>query len=708
LLFKKFSPLFCLFFFAGKALCQNTLDVSLLENITLRSDSASYTLTPAKTTESNRLEFLYKRPNETFELLFKLQKTERIFTKINVLRSGDFDLIDSLVRLDDVHYRTKIRFKNLNDVKFPTLIIKFTEPDNDFVRLINLFPYTKTSVLPQLPDEEIFIGEEKVIELRGDNILNVEANDAWQSTPQFQYRFRVEDQILKLDVLPLQLGVHELRIPIRLKKPVLKGNIFNNELPPLRLKFTVKSGKLLFLNVDKKEISIEGGFGNAIEIQLDKNRQLQLKKTYRIENQLDPGGDLIGELFTRSLLANDKVLCWLRPYGFHRVSDGYLYIKDGDEAKFATNFNLLERTTINTVSILREGADWTQNLNLFPGERFELRLEGPGLNRGEITVEGLSELKLDSAVSSETQQIYKAKLSIDITKRKLPILINKKPSGFEFNVREYQIPRSFDYVLVDYGEGDKPLNSITSAVLYDKTIQNVIIKFDRERIDRGKIYGKQYLQLEVAVYNRRDMTEIKRVENIVIVPGETSPRFAFYDQKDAFKGEINLNNLLVHKTYDLPDWSRIEITLRQSSARYGEAAISQKIDIIQKRYFTFDIDVSFPAGLIIQKLGAAENQNTLGNLSGISTAVIAQFSFYRTDKVDRLKPYRIGAGFIALNAFNFNENNTNRDIGIVVLGSLFPPRTGNRFSFPLYGGFGYLIKDEKWFFVLGPGIQVRF
>jgi hypothetical protein len=73
-----------------------------------------------------------------------------------------------------------------------------------------------------------------------------------------------------------------------------------------------------------------------------------------------------------------------------------------------------------------------------------------------------------------------------------------------------------------------------------------------------------------------------------------------------------------------------------------------------------------------------------------------------------LRPYKIGAGFVALNAFNLSQDsNVNRDLGIVLLGSVYPTRREARFTFPLYLGGGYLLSAGKWFYLLGPGIGVR-
>jgi len=114
--------------------------------------------------------------------------------------------------------------------------------------------------------------------------------------------------------------------------------------------------------------------------------------------------------------------------------------------------------------------------------------------------------------------------------------------------------------------------------------------------------------------------------------------------------------------------------------------------------------VSFPAGLLIRKQG----DTNFGNFGGVSLAMIAQFSFLEKDKVSVYKPYKIGAGFIALNAFNFSNNTTDRDLGAVVIGSLYPTRAEAKLRFPLYFGGGYLLTQKKFFWLLGPGIQVNF
>jgi hypothetical protein len=43
----------------------------------------------------------------------------------------------------------------------------------------------------------------------------------------------------------------------------------------------------------------------------------------------------------------------------------------------------------------------------------------------------------------------------------------------------------------------------------------------------------------------------------------------------------------------------------------------------------------------------------------------------------------------------------------VVIGSLYPTTKDVKLTFPLYMGGGYLLKERKFFFLLGPGISIR-
>jgi hypothetical protein len=67
----------------------------------------------------------------------------------------------------------------------------------------------------------------------------------------------------------------------------------------------------------------------------------------------------------------------------------------------------------------------------------------------------------------------------------------------------------------------------------------------------------------------------------------------------------------------------------------------------------------------------------------------------------------LGAGFLAINAFNFNQS-AQRDLAAVALASLYPIKPGKLFSLPIHIGFGYKFQDKIPFIMLSPGIGVRF
>jgi hypothetical protein len=168
-------------------------------------------------------------------------------------------------------------------------------------------------------------------------------------------------------------------------------------------------------------------------------------------------------------------------------------------------------------------------------------------------------------------------------------------------------------------------------------------------------------------------------------------------------GNFSLNNILGRKTYDLDAWYRIIITVRDDARQYSSKGYSQQIELVLRRHVNFDISVSFPAGLLTKYAG----ESSYNSFGGISLATLAQLSFYAPDRINKLRPYRIGAGFVALNAFNLSNDKTiTRDLGIVILGSVVPIRTGARLTFPLYLGGGYLLSAGTPFLLFGPGIGV--
>ena len=93
----------------------------------------------------------------------------------------------------------------------------------------------------------------------------------------------------------------------------------------------------------------------------------------------------------------------------------------------------------------------------------------------------------------------------------------------------------------------------------------------------------------------------------------------------------------------MPEWAQIELDIRHRKDANDAVRYNQKVNVVLKRANSFDIDVSFPAGLLVLKFN---KQSNFANFGGVSLAMMAQMSFYQPGKIAEYKPYKIGAGFI--------------------------------------------------------------
>ncbi|MGV3502501.1 MAG: hypothetical protein ACO1O1_02255 [Adhaeribacter sp.] len=695
------------------ALAQSPAPQPLFKEVVLKVDTAAYSITKDQIpfNGESHLSFQYHRETEVCEVNLYPISFQNIH-HLRLARSADFDLLDSVVNVNNDFFRFKVRFKDLTGSQF----LNFTFHARDTVahttrtEVVKLLPYTRTTLRFYPDTEEMFVGEEKVFELVSNNPRNVKLVPDWVRGGEIDYRISELNGVLRLHLMPRDLGRKTLRISPQTVKPFLdKNRQLTYQLPFIEKRFEIKGSRLTFLSLDKKEVTLDdAGRQKGIEVMLDNNWAIQLQKTYRIEAQEAPGGALVAELFTRSTLTNNRVLCWLRVFNYHRLSEGYLYIKDGDEAKFITNFSITPKTTIRSVSIMHEGGDWTSNLSVNPGETIHLKIEGEGLHKARFHFDDLTDITSDSSLRTEETSLYKLQVPLHIQRKRIGIYNRAVNTGFSLTIKEFQRARPFDFITLSYGDTPRKVSALPEGPLfYNHTIRDVVFAFNPNLLDNGtKLYGKQYLDFEIRITNsRNELIDQRTVEDVLICPGENSPRHAYYADKACFHGNLSLNNIIGRKTYDLDDWSRILITVRHDKDKHGDEAISKKIDLILRKETRFDVDVSFPGGLLIKRLNDPSNKG-YGEFGGISMAMIAQLSFYHPEKIARFRPYKVGVGFLALNAFNFNAN-ADRDVGVVVLGSLYPTQKDVKLTFPLFLGGGYFLNDQKWFYLLGPGIRLK-
>ncbi len=671
--------------------------------------------------------YYYLRDNLTYEdenyLFFKVEDNQTIaevrvmpekdgmpIPGLILLPSGDFDILDSLVFVNNDHYRTRIRFNNLFESEYSSLILSYYDAGKNRInKEVKLQPY----FLPEIEYEkdyfELFRGEEKNIEITGWNLFNVKQYPDWQSSNNIDYTLTGRGNILRLSVRANRTGELVLPLEIFTNYPIVsEEKEVTNFFKTLNLEFNVKPSRLQYVNTDKDVVYFEPDRRRSEEIQFDYHTGFELRKSYRIEDRQEDGGTLIAEIHTKSITSDNKLLADIRTYDLHRVTDGYLYIKDGSKTMFMTNFNIVNRPDISKIEILREGGDWTSNLNVYPGEKIEVKVEGNGLLDANISFDGCMQRK-DSIRQSDNVLFYEVTIPVDIPRRNVMVFLNREITQHELRVREYKRPADLDFVKINYGTIDYPINGshFRQPVFYDNTIRDINIIFDPEKIDNNnRLHGKQYLNIEVRILDENNkLVDFQTISNIVVCPGESSPRYAFYGDSDCNQQTIRLNDHLLRKTYNLDAFSQIIITVKHNDNQYNTTGKSYKATIFVERKIAFDIMVSFPAGLLVKEF----SQSGIGNLSGISTSVLAEISFYDPNRIGAKRPYKFGAGFIALNAFNFSESeNVKRDIGLVGIAVVEPVRGSAKFSVPIYFGLGYLLKESDFFAIFGPGIRLHF
>jgi hypothetical protein len=689
---------------------QNPKWFDKIGTVEIQSDSVFYS-TQKHYLHYQQEDYLFFVVNPVQQVYVFTVKPSPNIKKLTLMPSSDFEILDTLLLLDDEYYKTKIEFDRIDKLYFPRLVFSCETHDGyHFNKELKLYPYIPTYVqATQEVPFEAFVGEEVTVPLATSNVDNIVLSDTWQTSREAEYKVYKENGKLMLQFKPLQVGNKELVLNLKTIKPFLDNNMqMSNLIPPVTLNFIIKPGRLNFINFGRTDYFLDLGAPGMEEVQIDYNRNFSLKQIYRVEDKSEGGGKLIAELYTQSYVANgNKVLCYLRPYSLHRTGEGYLYIKDNGVTRFVTNFNVFEKPKIDKISLQRDGEDWTSNLAVYPGEEVEVRIEGNGLLKAQIDFEKC-EARQDTVRRSDNIVFYYLRIPESASERKIPLYINNKISTYELSLREYQMPRDFDFINIDYaGKMVRATDKVFSKpVLYHSVIRDINITFQPEMIDvNDKFYGKQYLVVEVKVFNaKNELKEFQIIDNIVICPGENSIRSRFYDGKDCRRNPINLNDFLGQKTYDLEGWSKIEIVLKHKENRYTAPIYNRKIVLIKEKKVALDLQVSFPAGMLVKKF----NQAGLGNLTGISTSVIVQLSFYDPGRIGRLRPYNVGMGFIAVDAFNFSSTSVNKDLGIVVLGSIHPVKKEKKFSFPIFAGAGYLLKSNTMFMVFGPGVQLNF
>ena len=695
------------------------------DEVTLAIDTSLYTLSNHTILHQRKhqLYFEYSSRYATCELRF-YPKDGSAIQELSLAGSAGYEQLDSLVFIEaDACYRTRLRFADLFVNTQLSVLLNVTslhgDPAQPRTRVweLALFPYTQTWAKLFPASDILFVGEEKSFTIETNNIDNIVLTGEWQHSNGIDYRVTLREGNLTLVLQPRELGVKNLDVTLETLAPFLnKSRQLSNSVPLQLPPFTVKASRLVFLNMDKKEVTYDDEARyKGVSVVIENNRRLLLNRTYRIEDQEMAGGSLIGELFTVKDLSNDKVLCKLTVFNLHRSTEGYLYIKMGDAPTFITNLDITPQLQISAIHVLHEGSDWQTSTRVNPGEQIDVIVEGKSLHKARFTWQDAVDVTADTINQTEARRIFRLLIPMNTNKRQIALLNNGQPTGKALSVEEYQHPRPFDFITLNYGDKEQiKVNKISNTIISRNVLKEFSLSFDKGSIDsKAKLYGKQYIDIDVRILGKNgSIIEMRTLKNQLVCPDETSPRGTYYKDKNCLSENINFNNILGAKPSALDNFGKVQLDIRQAADKYSDPIFEKRVEVIYQPKMLFDIDLSLPAGMLIQNLGESQadkekKSSFTDNLGGISIALIAQFSFTDNEKAGKMRPYRCGAGFLFINTFNFRED-AMRDLAFVALGSIYPLSSRRMFNVPIHVGLGYKLQEKIPFVMISPGISVSF
>jgi hypothetical protein len=207
---------------------------------------------------------------------------------------------------------------------------------------------------------------------------------------------------------------------------------------------------------------------------------------------------LVAEIFIKSRLTNNKVLAILRTYNYHSISTGYLYLKDGDTPSYITNFNILHDLEISEIQILNHQGRWVATRNVQPGQSYDIKLIGLGLDTTPLAFDGAKLLAYDSLIGSDQTAYYRISVPMDIKKKEIHIVAKGLQQSQSLSVQEYSKPAALSFVRLNYGDGNQPITTLARRTLYDHVLNDVRVVFDTDQIDQPQnMHRIQHIDIQV-------------------------------------------------------------------------------------------------------------------------------------------------------------------------------------------------------------------
>ncbi|MDQ3536778.1 MAG: hypothetical protein M3421_14260 [Bacteroidota bacterium] len=146
--------------------CQNASGSSFFREVILKVDTASYSYSRNSILYKGdrNIYFNYDNNQAVCEInLFALNFDH--IEKIRLHPSGDYEIIDSLVIINEEYARGKVRFNNFNKSNFLSFMVTIVEfkTQKPIIHQIKLLPVTKTIVDFNPEDLELILGRRKYL-----------------------------------------------------------------------------------------------------------------------------------------------------------------------------------------------------------------------------------------------------------------------------------------------------------------------------------------------------------------------------------------------------------------------------------------------------------------------------------------------------------------------------------------------------------------
>lgn len=699
---------FCLLLPFGLS-AQSAPDDSVFTRLEMRIDTANFSLENDLLTINGRdyLRFEYQQESIVAELLMFPYSPYSV-RSLKLLPSPDYQPYDSLIKVGRTYFRCRVSLENLSEassLQIPVQMIRYNGDTANTV--ISLFHTATTEVTVPPGGQTLYIGEEAIIPLETPLPKDIRPQPNWVRLPEVAYRITFQDQRPQLHLLPLKYGNYELTLPIDTKRPSLDENgrlTYQSIIQPFEI--VVKRGKVQFLSLDKDQVFLPKGERYAeIDVRFPRQFTLSLGKPYRLERAERGVSPLVAEMLVREMKADEQMLATLRVYDYHRRSDGPLYLKAQDEVLFLTNLDVLPPPKALKVEVRRRGKDWSEDLSLKPGDEFDLRVTGQSLGQAVFTLKDLPGVG-DPVIKEQGMVLSWNELQIplNISQRELALTRNGERTGYALTIKEYQVPRNLDFVIVKVSNDSSVLTKLQPTLILPQGEKDLQISFRRDSIDQGDdLHGLQYLDVIYEVWDKENrMLAKRRTRQVVICPGKSSPRHAAYDRSECFDGTLSLNDLMDTPLYELPGWAQVRVTIAHQADKYQQEVRRIPFTVVLKKTIELGLEFSTPVGVIMNRFGSGQNET----LNTLNFAAMLQIGLYQDGAINQLQPIQLGVGLMAVDVFPFNGE-SERDLMLGSFLTFYPIDSKQRWNVPLYLGGGYLLGRGSGFFFLGPGLSVR-